>query len=47
MLEYFRKNNLPMINIKHIATNEGATFFLPDTKGAEINSLVEPKTEKK
>jgi nicotinamidase-related amidase len=47
MLEYFRKNNLPVINIKHIATNDGATFFLPDTKGAEINSLVEPKNGEK
>ncbi|WP_415327195.1 cysteine hydrolase family protein [Chryseobacterium sp. MMS23-Vi53] len=47
VLEYFRKNNLPVINIKHIATNEGATFFLPDTKGAEINSLVEPKNDEK
>ncbi|WP_228404713.1 cysteine hydrolase family protein [Chryseobacterium wanjuense] len=47
VLEYFRKNNLPVINIKHIATNDGATFFLPDTKGAEINSLVEPKNGEK
>ncbi len=47
MLEYFRKNNLPVINIKHIAINEGATFFLPDTKGAKINSLVEPKNGEK
>ena len=47
VLEYFRKNNRPVINIKHIATNEGATFFLPDTKGAEISSLVEPKNGEK
>jgi nicotinamidase-related amidase len=47
VLEYFRKNNLPVINIKHIATNDGVTFFLPDTKGAEINSLVEPKNGEK
>ncbi|WP_082383945.1 cysteine hydrolase family protein [Chryseobacterium sp. ERMR1:04] len=47
VLAYFRKNNLPIINIKHIATNEGADFFLPDTKGAEINSVVEPKSGEK
>jgi len=47
VLEYFRKNNLPVVHIKHLATNEGATFFLPDTKGAEINSLVAPKNEEK
>ncbi|WP_172283097.1 cysteine hydrolase family protein [Chryseobacterium sp. LAM-KRS1] len=47
VLEYFRKNNLPVIHIKHIATNEGADFFLPDTKGAEIHNLVLPKGNEK
>jgi nicotinamidase-related amidase len=47
VLEFFRKNNLPVVHIKHLATNEGATFFLPDTKGAEINSSVAPKNEEK
>lgn len=42
ILEYYRKNNLPIIHIKHIATQPGATFFLPNTPGAEINSLVTP-----
>lgn len=27
MLEYFRKNNLPVIHIKHISTNEGGDFL--------------------
>ncbi|WP_223608023.1 cysteine hydrolase family protein [Chryseobacterium sp. OSA05B] len=47
ILDYFRKNNLPVIHIKHIATNDGAGFFLPDTSGAEINSLVSPKSNEK
>lgn len=47
VLEYFRKNNLPVVHIQHIATNEGATFFLPNTKGAEINALVSPKGDEK
>jgi len=47
VLEYFRKNNLPIIHIKHIAVNEGAEFFLPDTSGAEINSLVLPENSEK
>ncbi|SHK09325.1 cysteine hydrolase family protein [Chryseobacterium polytrichastri] len=42
LLEYYRKNNLPIIHIQHIATNAGATFFLPNTPGAEINALVTP-----
>lgn len=47
VLEYFRKNNLPVIHIKHIAVNEGAGFFLPDTSGAEIHSSVSPKNDEK
>ncbi|EJL68260.1 cysteine hydrolase family protein [Chryseobacterium populi] len=47
VLEYFRRNNLPVIHIRHIATNEGATFFLPDTEGAEINSSVKPQKDEK
>ncbi|MFS4469987.1 cysteine hydrolase family protein [Chryseobacterium sp. T20] len=47
ILEYFRKNNLPVIHIQHISTNDGATFFLPDTEGAKINHLVLPKEDEK
>lgn len=47
ILEYFRKNNLPVIHIKHISTNEGATFFLPETTGADIHSLVSPLANEK
>ncbi|WP_142716744.1 cysteine hydrolase family protein [Chryseobacterium rhizoplanae] len=47
ILEYFRKNNLPVIHIKHISTNEGAAFFLPDTNGARINQLVLPEEDEK
>ncbi|CAI8784608.1 cysteine hydrolase family protein [Chryseobacterium sp. IT-36CA2] len=47
VLEYFRKNNLPVIHIQHISTNEEATFFLPNTEGAKIHSLVLPKENEK
>jgi len=47
VLEYFRKNNLPVVHIKHISTNEGATFFLPGTSGAEIHPLVSPSGDEK
>lgn len=47
VLEYFRKNRLPVIHIRHVSTNEGATFFLPGTPGAEIYSLVSPLVNEK
>lgn len=47
LLDYYRKNNLPIVHIKHIATQEGVTFFLPNTSGAEINSLVKPNEGEK
>ncbi|CAM3840115.1 cysteine hydrolase family protein [Elizabethkingia sp. HX WHF] len=47
VLAYFRKNNLPVVHIKHIATNDGATFFLPDTEGVEISPLVTPNADEK
>ncbi|WP_300685453.1 cysteine hydrolase family protein [Chryseobacterium sp.] len=47
ILEYFRKNNLPVIHIMHVSTNEGATFFLPDTSGVKISALVSPQKDEK
>lgn len=41
-LEKFRNNHLPVIHIQHIATKPGATFFLPNTFGAEIHKNVQP-----
>lgn len=37
VLSFFRKNEMPVIHIQHIGVQEGATFFLPETKGAEIH----------
>jgi nicotinamidase-related amidase len=42
VLEYFRLNHQPVIHIRHIAMRPGATFFLPDTPGAEIFTAVRP-----
>jgi len=39
---YFRKQGWPVINVQHIARSETATFFLPDTFGAEIHQDVAP-----
>jgi len=42
LLNFFRKDNLPVIHIQHTSTRPGATFFLPDTCGAEINDMIAP-----
>lgn len=42
LLDFFRTRGLPVFHIQHIATHPGATFFLPDTTGAEIHQSVKP-----
>jgi len=42
ILDDFRAKALPVIHIQHIATKPTATFFLPNTFGAEIHKNVEP-----
>ena len=45
VMEYFRLNHQPVIHIRHIATRPGATFFLPDTPGAETYHAVRPLSD--
>lgn len=47
LLEWARNSNMPVYHIQHISAYPGATFFLPETEGAKINSLVEPKVHEK
>lgn len=42
LLGWFRRSARPLIFIQHIALRPGATFFLPDTPGAEIHPSVQP-----
>jgi len=42
LLDRFRSEKLPVIFIQHIAANPAATFFLPDTAGAEIHPSIQP-----
>ena len=42
LLEKFRELNFPIFHIQHLATREGATFFVPNTKGCEIHHSVKP-----
>lgn len=47
ILDSFRADSLPIIHLQHIATRPTATFFLPNTKGAEINDIVKPIGQEK
>jgi nicotinamidase-related amidase len=42
-LNAFRERSLPVVHIQHVAVHPGATFFLPNTAGAEIHACVAPK----
>ncbi len=43
ILSYFRKNNLPVFHVRHTSLYSGATFFLPETYGAEIHEKLKPQ----
>jgi nicotinamidase-related amidase len=43
LLTTFRQKSWPVFHIQHIATRPNATFFLPNTPGAEIHALVQPR----
>lgn len=47
ILEFFREKNMPIIHIQHLANREGATFFIPNTFGAEIHKNVQPLDNEK
>ncbi|GFO69724.1 isochorismatase [Geomonas limicola] len=42
LLAGFRAANLPVIHIQHVAARPDASFFLPETHGAEIHPMVAP-----
>ena len=45
LLTFFRDKRWPTFHIQHISDRQGASFFLPDTKGAEIHAAVSPRPE--
>lgn len=47
VLDKFRESNLPVIHVQHIALSFKATFFLPNTSGAEIHKNVSPLDHEK
>ena len=47
LLSYFRKNNLPIVFIQHLSTKPNASFFIPETSGAEIHDSICPLDHEK
>jgi nicotinamidase-related amidase len=43
LIATFREKQLPVIYVRHISKRPGSTFFLPDTKGAEIHESAAPQ----
>lgn len=44
LLARFRRAQLPIIHIRHLSLRPGATFFLPDTRGADLHASVYPES---
>jgi nicotinamidase-related amidase len=42
LLGAFRSAKLPIFHIQHLSTRPGASFFVPDTPGAEIHPGLQP-----
>lgn len=45
LLALFRKRNWPIVHVQHLSVRANATFFIPESKGAEIHSSVFPQKE--
>lgn len=43
VLRKFRDKRLPLFHIQHVSAQPGAKYFVPDTKGIQINGAVEPQ----
>ena len=42
LLQSARSRAMPIYHLQHLASHEGATFFIPDTPGAEIHPQAAP-----
>jgi nicotinamidase-related amidase len=45
ILSFFRQHQWPIIHIQHLSTRPGATFFIPQTPGADIRIAVKPRDD--
>ena len=43
VLARFRQEGKPIIHVRHLSVRPGSTFFLPNTRGAEIHPSVAPR----
>jgi nicotinamidase-related amidase len=46
-LAFFRSSGQPIFHVQHISMGAGATFFLPDSTGADIHPSVAPAAGEK
>jgi len=42
LLARFRDDGRPIVHVRHLSVQPGATFFLPETPGAEIHPALHP-----
>lgn len=47
LIDKFRSETMPIIFIQHISNRAGATFFLPESNGAEVYELIKPLSSEK
>jgi nicotinamidase-related amidase len=45
LLKAFRNAGRPVIHVRHLSIEDGATFFLPGTEGCETHSSVAPEPD--
>lgn len=45
ILKEFRRVGRPVIHVQHVSVKPDATFFLPGTRGVEINHAVTPRPD--
>src|SRR5262245_4937255 len=43
LIAAYRQKKQPVIHVQHLSVRPGATFFIPNTKGAEIHASVQPQ----
>lgn len=43
LLAFFRQQQWPLVHIQHLSLRPNATFFVPNTPGAEMHNAVQPQ----
>jgi len=45
LLNHFRRMGWPTFHIQHISVRQGASFFLPETRGVELHECIRPQAD--